>query len=301
MVGSALQGCANQTAITLKANPNPEVAELIQINCSASPGMRMEGVPLHPSSTRTYRTGQMSSPQGTTIRILCIDNHRILLCGLERLVEGAGTPMKVVGSARTCREALMLLEKTPVDLILLEPDLGPEDGVDEIPKLIAISRAKVLVLTRTRDKSWHDRAIRAGASGIVEKEADSETLLNAIGRVYEGQIWLDRTATARLFIEYARKSAADPEQEKIQSLTKRELAAISAMLNNVGLSAKCIAKTLYISEHTLRNHLTSVYSKLEVANRMELLVYAQKHGLVGATTARMPREPGGFGMPATHP
>jgi two-component system, NarL family, nitrate/nitrite response regulator NarL len=190
--------------------------------------------------------------------------------------------MEVVGSAESCADAHNILLQASPNVILLDIDLGAENGVEEISRLIAVSRAKVLMLTGVRDKSIHDKAVLAGASGVVEKEASAETILTAIRKVHEGQIWLDREATGRIFVEFSRDGGAatmNPERTKISSLTQRERAIVAVTASNAGANAKTIAQALFISEHTLRNHLTSIYNKLDVANRLELFAYAHKHGL----------------------
>lgn len=224
----------------------------------------------------------MSSVNFTPIRVFLIDDHLSILWGLKRLIESGKPAMQVVGSARNCAEALKLLDEASPDVILLDLDLGSENGVEEIPKLVARSKAKILVLTGVRDKNAHDAAVLAGAKGIVEKEAPAETILRAIEKVHEGQVWLDRYATARMFVEFSRGGAGagrDPELAKISLLTEREREIVSAISGNAGATARTIAETLHISEHTLRNHLTSIYDKLGVANRLELFAYAHKHGL----------------------
>jgi len=224
----------------------------------------------------------MNTPDSSPIRVFLIDDHRSILWGLHRLIESGRPSMQVVGTAKSCTEALPLLESSAPDLILLDIDLGEENGVDEMPKLLARSRAKILVLTGVRDKAVHDKAVLAGASGVVEKEASAETILTAIAKVHEGQIWLDRFATRRVFDEFSRESAAqaaDPDRLKIASLTKKERSIVAVTAVNPGATAKTISQLLYISEHTLRNHLTSIYNKLDVANRLELFAYAHRCGL----------------------
>ncbi len=217
------------------------------------------------------------------IRVFMIDDHRSILWGLERLIESGKPAMKVVGSAESVTAALKMLDSVQPDVILLDIDLGTENGIDGIPKLSAISKARILVLTGVRDKAAHDRAVLAGACGVVEKESPAETILTAIDKVHDGQVWLDRAATGRIFVEFSRESAgqsADPERAKISSLTVREREIVAITAGNAGATAKTIAQILFISEHTLRNHLTSIYNKLEVANRLELFAYAHKHGLI---------------------
>ncbi|MGH8650446.1 MAG: response regulator transcription factor, partial [Burkholderiales bacterium] len=102
-------------------------------------------------------------------------------------------------------------------------------------------------------------------------------------------LWLDRVATGRIFLEFSRDKvvpSADPERTKIASLTDREREVVSIAATHAGANAKAIAEMLFISEHTLRNHLTSIYDKLQVANRLELFAYAHKHGLAKAFSAK---------------
>ena len=224
----------------------------------------------------------MTASNQSEIRVFLIDDHRSILWGLERLIESGKPKMRVVGSAANYTEALKKIEGTSTDVILLDIDLGGENGVDGIPKLLEKSNAKILVLTGVRDEATHDRAVLAGACGVVAKEADAETILMAIAKVYEGQIWLDRTTTGRIFVEFSREGAAQashPDRVRIESLTNREKMVVAATTINAGATAKTIAISLHISEHTLRNHLTSIYDKLEVVNRLELFAFAQKYGL----------------------
>lgn len=224
----------------------------------------------------------MTMENSAPIRVFLIDDHRSILWGLERLIDSGKPAMQVVGSAGSCTEALKLMDGASPNLILLDIDLGKESGVDQIPTLLARSRAKILVLTGLRDESVHDKAVLAGARGVVQKEAPAETILSAIAKVHAGQLWLDRAATGRVFVEFSRESAgqgADSERTKISTLTERERTIVSITANNAGANAKAIAQILHISEHTLRNHLTSIYDKLDVASRLELFAYAHKHGL----------------------
>ena len=231
----------------------------------------------------------MNPPSSPPIRVFLIDDHCSILWGLERLVNSGKPAMEAVGSAGNYTEALALLDKAAPDVIVLDIDLGKENGVDGIPKLIAKSRAKILVLTGVRDHAVHDQAVLAGASGVVGKESPAETIIRAIEKVHEGQIWLDRAATGRVFVEFSREGAShstDPERAKMASLTYRERELIAAITSNAGSTARTIAEILHISEHTLRNHLTSIYNKLDVANRLELYAYAHKNGLIAPPPSR---------------
>jgi two-component system nitrate/nitrite response regulator NarL len=217
------------------------------------------------------------------IRVFLIDDHRSILWGLEKLIDSCRPTMDLAGSATTIAEAVEALTADIADVVVLDLDLGHESGVDAIPRIAAISKAKILILTGLRDEAVHQNAILAGARGVVGKESRAETILAAIAKVHEGEVWLDRAATGRLLVEVMRKSTAREsvgvEQRRIADLTVREREIIALAASNAGATAKVIAEELSISEHTLRNHLTSIYEKLGVANRLELYAFAHQHRL----------------------
>jgi DNA-binding NarL/FixJ family response regulator len=222
-------------------------------------------------------------PENQPIKILLLDDHKSVLWGLEKLIEGEHPNMQVIGKATTSAEALRLLDEARPDIILLDLDLGGENGSNAIQALIAKSSARVLVLTGSRDIAVHDAAVLAGAMGVVEKGEPAETILKAIRKVHEGEIWLDRSATGRIFLELSRNKASEamnPEQKKIASLTPRERQIVAEIGSDAAAGSKQIAERLHISEHTLRNHIASIYEKLDVSSRLELFAYAGKHNIV---------------------
>lgn len=224
----------------------------------------------------------MVDEKRNAIQVLLVEDHRVTLWGLQKLIEREKPRMEVVGSATNCTEALNLADKVFPDVIVLDMDRGEQDGLDSIPGLIAKSKAKVLIFTGLRDQSIHDDAVLAGASGIVEKKDPAETILKAIEKIHAGELWLNHNHAGRILHELSRKSAAkdgDPERRKMAILTPRERKVIAVIASNNGARHKAIAEMLHISGSTLRNHLTSIYGKLEVAGYLELFVYANKHGL----------------------
>jgi DNA-binding NarL/FixJ family response regulator len=218
----------------------------------------------------------------TTIRVLLIDDHLSVLWGLDKLIESQQPRMQVVGKFTSYAEASVQLANLCPDIILLDLDLGAEQGIEIIPRLVTVTKAKILVLTGSRDVDLHDKTIIAGARGVLEKEKSAETILTAIERVYEGQIWMNQARIGRIILELCRKKSEEensPDRKKIESLTSREKNIINAVTSHAGATGSDIAKKLHISESTLRNHLSSIYSKLGLVNRLELWDYAHKHGL----------------------
>jgi DNA-binding NarL/FixJ family response regulator len=215
---------------------------------------------------------------------MLVDDHRSVLWGLEKLIDGEKPKMEVVAKATTCASAIDLVRSAVPDVVVLDLDLAGQDSTEIIPTLVDGRNTRVLVLTGTRDERMHETSILRGACGLVRKEEPAETLLKAIEKVHEGQLWLDRATTGRIFVRLSRPkddAPLDLEKRKLASLTARERSIVSQLATDPGADNRKLAERLHIGEHTLRNHLSRVYDKLGVLNRLELYVYAQRHGLNG--------------------
>ena len=226
----------------------------------------------------------MSETGVKEVRILIVDDHLVVRTGLRMLIENQPR-MKVVGMAANRKEALELAASTAPDVILLDLDLGVENGMNFLPDLREkAAAARVLVLTGLKDAQTHRRAVKQGAMGIVLKEEAAEVLIKAIEKVSAGELWLDRTTMGNLFDEMTRKESKSENGEtaRIMSLTERERQIVGLIAE--GLKNKQIGERLFISETTVTHHLTSVFSKLGVSDRLELVIYSFTHGL-----ARMPQ------------
>jgi two-component system nitrate/nitrite response regulator NarL len=237
--------------------------------------------------TRTPATQQAAQPP---IRVMLIDDHPTLLWGLEKLINAEMPRMQVMATARNAEEALACLAHETPDVVLLDLDLDGQSGLTLLPALLHQSRTRVLVLTGERQQNVLDQAVQKGARGILRKDASAEHVLKAIEKTHEGELWLDRGTLGRVFTEFKYPAGVpkpDPETLRQASLTARERRIIALVVQSQGASNKALAQSLFISEHTLRNHLSSVYQKLDVANRLELYVYATRHQL-GTTDAGTP-------------
>jgi DNA-binding NarL/FixJ family response regulator len=204
-----------------------------------------------------------------------------MLCwGLERLVQTAQPALELRGTALTFAEAMPVLARGGVDVLVLDLDGGYEPEV--VAELDGEEAPRLVVLTSSPDLKLLDRMVVAGARGIVRKSDPPAALLKAIAKVHEGELWIDRGAAGRIFMEMARQNASqasDPERLKIATLTARERQTIIAVASDAAAPGKVIASRLCISEHTLRNHLSSIYGKLGLSNRLDLYAYATKHSL----------------------
>lgn len=217
-----------------------------------------------------------------TIRVMLVDDHQTMLWGLTKLIESEKPRMDVVGTATTCDEALAKIGLLHPDVILLDLDLNGVSALEVLPALLSNSASNVLIFTGARDQATLDLAIFKGARGVLRKDASAEHVIKAIEKTAAGEIWLDRQTLGRVFSEFVVPKAPlqrDPAVEKHESLTAREQKVIYAVVEGSGALNAALAERLFISEHTLRNHLTSIYHKLGVSNRLELYVYAIKHQL----------------------
>jgi DNA-binding NarL/FixJ family response regulator len=206
------------------------------------------------------------------IRILIVDDHLLVRTGLRMLIDNEPN-MRVVGQAANRAEALNVAKTAQPNLIVLDIDLGGEDGLDFLPELHeAASEARVLVLTGLRDMEAHRRAARLGAAGLVLKEHAADILLKAINKVHGGELWLDRSMLGSLLREATQEPKVDADVLKIATLTPREREVVT--LVSEGLKNRDIGARLFISETTVTHHLTSVYSKLDLSDRLELVIFA---------------------------
>ena len=213
-------------------------------------------------------------------RILLVDDHVIGRAGLRMLIENH-KGMVVVGEAGTRIDALAIAAREKPQIILLDLDMGNESGLDFLRELLdAAAGSRVVMLTGVRDPEAHRRAVHLGAMGLVLKDKAAEVLIKAIEKVHAGEVWLDRSLTASVLSERSHADIGrkpDPDTEKVASLTDREREIVRLVCE--GLKNKQIADKLFISDATVRNHLTSILSKLEVSDRFELALYCYRHNL----------------------
>lgn len=220
-------------------------------------------------------------PSASTIRILLVDEHTVLREGLRLLIENY-PGLVIVGEASEYEEAIEVATREQPDIILLDPFARSEIDCSILDELLSVAKsAQLIVLTGMRDTATHREAICLGAKGIVLKQESSETLIKAIKKVNAGEMWLEPATTASVISEMvynARNRKANPEQSKIQALTRREREVVAHIAE--GMKNKEVASRLFITEATVSHHLTSIFNKLGVTDRLQLIVYAHRQGLI---------------------
>lgn len=224
-----------------------------------------------------------------TIDVFLIDDHKCVLWGLEKLVASEQPRMRVAGKASSRAEALTGVVAAAPNVVLLDLDLNGSCSLEFLPELLARSGAQVLVLTGSRDNATLERAVALGARGIVRKDEPADVLIEAIERVHHGDLWLDRATVARVLSSMTRGPQYDPKAKFVEPLTPKERQIVAAIVEQRGTKGDAIAADLHMSGHTLRNHLTTIYRKLDVRNRLELVMYALENDLGGAPAAASER------------
>ena len=209
------------------------------------------------------------------IRVVLVSDALITRAGLRHLLEALG--VAVVAEAGAGDDALRVIHTEHPHIVLLDSDSSSSAAV--FFQALLSGKVPVIVLSDQTRVLDHSTWLASGAMGVVMKNESPAVLLKAICKVHGGEAWIDRIRTAEVLGHVSRrKRFEDAEEMKIASLTAREREII-ALLGD-GLNNDVIAQRLFISQATVRNHLTSILDKLGVANRFELAVYGFRRGLI---------------------
>lgn len=209
------------------------------------------------------------------IQILVVHPSPLVQSALECLVR-TDTSYSVVKTFSKGDELAVFLTTTTdrFDVVLLSTE---QEQPSLMLRIAAMSDAKVLLLALEREPSNVEDWLKEGARGLINPQADSAQLLKAISKVYAGEFWFNRQITSRIFSGLGQAKELSDEQKRIAELTAKEKLVVKAVVDGGGKTLRETAKDLEISENTVRNHLRSIYSKLGLANRLELFVFAQQH------------------------
>jgi DNA-binding NarL/FixJ family response regulator len=215
----------------------------------------------------------------TAIRVLIADDHPVVRVGLRNMLQ-ADPQMQVVGEARDGVEALNQVRTLQPDILLLDLAMPKMPGMDALRELTTdTTNTRTIVLTGLIDKRQILEALQLGARGVVLKDVALEHLSACIRAVMQGQYWLDGRPVQNL-VQVLRDLAAQtaPPPRRTFGLTARELEVVTLITE--GCTNKDIAKTFTISEETVKRHLTNIFNKLGVGNRLELALFALNHHLL---------------------
>ena len=217
------------------------------------------------------------------IRVLVVDDHALFRRGLQMVLEQE-EDIEVVGEAGDGAEAVERAADAVPDIVLMDVRMPKRGGIDACTAIKdAVPSAKIIMLTISDEEADLYDAIKAGASGYLLKEISIEEVAAAIRAVNEGQSLISPSMASKLLTEFASmiKRTDDRQQVPTPRLTEREMEVLKLVAK--GLNNRDIAKQLFISENTVKNHIRNILEKLQLHSRMEAVVYAVREKLLEIT------------------
>ena len=213
------------------------------------------------------------------IRLLLADDHAVVRSGLRMLLQ-AQPDMVIIGEAETGQEAVQRAVELAPDVVLMDIEMPGMNGIEATRRIKANAPASaVLALTMYEDDQYFFEMLRAGASGYVPKRAAPDELVSAIRAVSRGEVFLYPSLAGRLVQDYLRRGPAGEEEPPGDELTPREQEVLTLIAE--GLSNNEIADRLVISAKTVDRHRENLMRKLKLHNRVDLVKYALRKGLIG--------------------
>ena len=217
--------------------------------------------------------------EGRSARVMIVEDQALVRGGLKTLLEFE-RGVEVVGEAADGVEALERIAEFDPDVALVDVRMPRMDGIELIRRLSEdYPRVKCVVLTTFEDDHYVFEGLKAGAKGYLLKDTPPEDLAIAISKVLRGESVLSGEITTKVIEELGRLSKAPGERRpSVESISERELEVLKLVAS--GLSNREIAKTLYITEGTVKNHISNVLRKLGFRDRTQAALYASEHGWI---------------------
>ena len=214
-----------------------------------------------------------------TIRLMLVDDHQMLRQGLRRSLEEEG--FYVVGEASDGEQAVRLVPAAKPDVILMDVSMPDMDGIEATRRIIQNDPDKrIVMLTMHADKDLIDAAIKAGAVGYLTKDCSTDEVIQAVRMAANGETALS-PQLAKTMLSEVRKIDEKAAREEDRLVTKREEEVLQLIAD--GCSTPEVAQKLYISQKTVKNHLASIYEKLNARDRTQAVLLAVRMGIVKLT------------------
>lgn len=217
------------------------------------------------------------------IRILIADDHQLLRQGIRNFL-ALEPDFEIIGEAADGEEAVAKTEALQPDILLLDINMPKLTGIEVAGKLKALCpEVRVLVLTIHDDENYMMKMIQSGAAGYLLKDVEPSVMVQAIRRVYAGESFVEPSLTKKLFQGITSREAVKSDQPaqglvETDRLSAREVEVMR--LIGRGMSNAEIARELFLSEKTVKNHLTNIFRKIQVTDRTQAVLYAIRHKIV---------------------
>ena len=215
-----------------------------------------------------------------TVRVLLVDDQALVRAGF-RMILGAEDDLCVVGEADDGDDAVRLARSLRPDVVLMDIQMPRLDGVEATRLIVAEpgTDTRVVILTTFERDEYIFEALRVGASGFLLKNAPPEELLHAVRMVADGNALLSPSVTRRVIEQYATTAPVSKHvTDSLAGLTDREREVLCSLAS--GKSNAEVATTLYVSEGTIKTHVSHILTKLALRDRMQAVVFAYESGLV---------------------
>lgn len=208
------------------------------------------------------------------INVLLVDDHSLVRQGIKQILE-LEKDLFVIGQANNGEEAIVQVQELKPDIVLLDINMPKLNGIHTLRRLKGIdSEIKVIMLTFYEDSEYLFEALNLGANGYILKDAEIDSLIKAIRDVYHGDSYVHPNIAASLVKESNDRYINEKTNMK---LTKREYEVLTLIAE--GLNNREIANNLYISEKTVKNHVSNIFKKINVNDRTQAAIYAYKHNI----------------------
>ena len=214
------------------------------------------------------------------LRVLIVDDHALFRRGLQMVLRQE-SDIDVVGEAADGHEAVDKAQELMPDVVLMDVRMPGQSGIKATEKIKdLIPHAKILMLTISDEEADLYDAIKAGASGYLLKEISIDEVADAVRSVWAGQSRISPSMASKLLTEFAAMSKRADERQQLPAprLTDREMEVLKLVAQ--GMNNRDIAKDLFISENTVKNHIRNILEKLHLHSRMEAVVYAVREKLL---------------------
>lgn len=211
--------------------------------------------------------------------MMLVEDHSMVRQGLKQLIE-LENDIKVVAEAADGIQAADFYQIEKPDIVLMDINMPKKNGLQALELIKQRDpNAKIIILTIHQDKEYLFQSLQLGASGYVLKDADGYVLIEAIRKVFSGETYIQPSMAKELVIEFKKYlQSGKTASKKDCVLSDRELEVLRLIAK--GFLNKEIAKTLYISEKTVKNHVSNIFKKLKVSDRTQAAVFALKHNII---------------------
>jgi two-component system NarL family response regulator len=223
------------------------------------------------------------APGTEPIRVLVVDDHAVFRRGLQMVLEQE-PDIEVVGEAGDGAEAVTMAANTAPDIVLLDVRMPRRGGIDACTAIKdAVPSVAIIMLTISDEEADLYDAIKAGAVGYLLKDIPIDEVATAVRAVRGGQSYISPSMASKLLTEFATMVRRSDERQQLPApkLTDREMEVLKLVAK--GLNNRDIAKQLFISENTVKNHIRNILEKLQLHSRMEAVVYAVREKLLEIT------------------